>query len=165
MLSHKLEKLDSDRLRHGDLALVDRIRLNSVSSSHASAWLHALPCKGPVDLTLDSMAMQVCLQHRLGLRLAGPGDKCPQCAQHALLDAAGRHHLTCSTGGFVTSRHNRIRDGLYILCRQAGMNPALEQGSVHGDQTRPADILIPHWSLGKSAALNITVVSPRSPTY
>ena len=40
------------------------------------------------------------------------------------------------------------------------MNPGLEKGSVHGDQTRAADILIPHWSIGKSAAFDITVVSP-----
>ena len=104
--------------------------------------------------------MQVCLQHRLGLRVAGPGDQCSSCAHHTLLDAAGHHQLTCSSGGFVTSRHNRIRDALHVLCRQAGMNPELEQGASHGDQTRPADILIPHWSLGKSAAFDLTVVSP-----
>ena len=135
-LSHKLEKLDSDRLLHADdLTDVNRIRLMSVSAPHASAWLRALPCKCPIDLTLNSMEMQVSLQHRLGLRLAGPGD-CPTCAHHTLLDAAGHHHLTCSTGGSVTSRHNRIRDGLHSLCRHAGMaktTPGIHGGWKRGD--------------------------------
>ena len=42
------------------------------------------------------------------------------------------------------------------------MGPQVEAGSGlghEGHRTRPADILIPHWDLGKPAALNLTVTS------
>ena len=44
----------------------------------------------------------------------------------------------------------------------AGMSPELEKGASYGDQSRPADVLVPHWSLGKCGAFDLTVVSPLS---
>ena len=61
------------------------------------------------------------------------------------------------------SRHNRlIRDVLLESCRRACLGPQVEAGSGlghEGHRTRPADILIPHWDLGKPAALDLTVTS------
>ena len=39
-------------------------------------------------------------------------------------------------------------------------NPTLEAGSGYLNQTRPADILLPTWHLGRDAALDVTVVNP-----
>jgi hypothetical protein len=104
--------------------------------------------------------MQVALQHRLGIPLASLGETCGHCSSHAALDVLGHHQLTCSTGGFVATRHNRLRDALHALCSIAGLNPKKEQGSFSGDQSRPADLLVADWSLGKPAAFDLTVVSP-----
>ena len=40
------------------------------------------------------------------------------------------------------------------------MNPTLEAGSGYLNQTRPADISLPTWNLGRDAALDVTVVNP-----
>jgi hypothetical protein len=158
-LSVKLEKKDLVSLVAG-ASIVDRIRLHSVSSSRSSAWLQALPCRGPFDLTLLPNEMQIALQHRLGIPLSQAGDVCDRCSKHAELDLLGHHQLTCSTGGYVSTRHNRLRDNLSSLCSIAGLNPKKEQGASFGDLSRPADLLIDNWTLGKSAAIDLTVVSP-----
>jgi hypothetical protein len=57
----------------------------------------------------------------------------------------------------VTSRHNSRRNTIFNSCRRALLNPILEQGA---SLTRPADILIPVWSLGRSGAIDVTVAYP-----
>ena len=62
----------------------------------------------------------------------------------------------------MVSQHNRLRDVLLESCRLACLGPQVEAGSGlghEGHRTRPADILIPHWDLGKPAALDLTVTS------
>ena len=62
----------------------------------------------------------------------------------------------------MVSRHNRLRDVLIESCRRACLGPQVEAGSGlghEGHRTWPADILIPHWDLGKPAALDLTVTS------
>ena len=157
-LSSKLEDLRAASLRDQLVGLADRLRLASTAAPRSAAWLQALPCRGPLDLTLTADQAQVALQQRLGLPLAGPAEKCPLCGK--LLDALGHHHVTCSHGDDRNSRHNRLRDALFKLLSAAGMSPEKEQGSFEHDRTRPADVLVPSWSLGKSAAFDLTVVSP-----
>jgi len=141
-----------------DCSRTDEVRLCSLGAPRSSAWLLAMPCRGPLDLTLTADQMQVALQHRLGLPLAAPADTCPDCAKE--LDSLGHHSLTCGRGDYRTTRHNRLRDSLFSLLAAAGMSPQKEQGSFEADRTRPADVLVPDWKLGKSGAFDITVVSP-----
>jgi hypothetical protein len=162
LLSAKLEKLDRLSLVTPDTILADKIRLESLGAPHSSAWLQAIPCRGPVDLTLTANEVQVALRHRLGLPLASAGDRCALCAGKRDLDSIGHHQLTCMSQGMVTSRHNRLRDSLHFLCNSAGLNPLKEQGAHFGDMSRPADLLVPNWSLGKSAAFDFTVASPHT---
>ena len=52
-------------------------------------------------------------------------------------------------------------------CRRACIGVLVEAGSGLGlDQhrTRPADVLVPDWMLGKPAAFDITVTSPLNPS-
>ena len=52
-------------------------------------------------------------------------------------------------------------------CRRACIGARVEAGSGLGhDQrhTRPADVLVPDWMLGKPAAFDITVTSPLNPS-
>ena len=79
------------------------------------------------------------------------------------LDHFGHHALSCKNGSDVVSRHNRIRDTLFEFCQRAGLGAQLEAGSSLGHearQTRPADVLIPNWELGKPAAIDLCVTSP-----
>jgi len=159
-LSSKLERLVYSRL-YSDALVGDKLRLISVAARRSAAWLQAMPSRGPLDLTLLPDEMQVLLQHRLGLPLSRAGETCPiRCGE--LLDVLGHHQLTCKHGGFVVSRHNRVRDALFSLAAVAGMGPQKEQGAFMRDRTRPADILVNSWSLGKPAAFDLTFVSPQT---
>ena len=74
--------------------------------------------------------------------------------------------MTCRHGGDFVIRHNRLRDEILDLCCCAHLSVSVERG--HGltrdlDHTRPADILIAGWDIGKPAALDITITSPLCP--
>ena len=63
----------------------------------------------------------------------------------------------------MVTRHNRLRDEVFDLCRRAHLSVSVERG--HGltrdlAHTRPADILIAGWDRGKPAALDLTITSP-----
>ena len=63
----------------------------------------------------------------------------------------------------MVTRHNCIRDCIADFCRRAHLSPLLGQGCGIGpakDRSRPADILIPNWSLSRSAAFDIKVIHP-----
>jgi hypothetical protein len=157
--SSQLEIRDSNHLRDiVSASLADSIRLSSVSSVRSSAWLQAMPCRGPINQILEPDQMRVAIQHRLGLPVAPSGVICPACRKIPL-DPNGHHQLTCKNHGFVVGRHNAVRDTLFRVLSFAGMNPEKEQGASWRDLSRPADVLA-DWSLGKKAAFDISVVSP-----
>eukprot|EP00731_Ephydatia_muelleri_P017238 Em0010g336a len=82
------------------------------------------------------------------------------------LDHLGHHAVTCKYGGDVVSRHNRIRDILVETCRRAHIGVKVEVGnnlSRDHSKTRPADILLPNWFLGRTAALDVSITSPLNP--
>ena len=52
-------------------------------------------------------------------------------------------------------------------CRRANVSAQVEVGSGFGHDkhnTRPADVLVANWSLGKPAAFDLTVASPLNPS-
>ena len=57
-------------------------------------------------------------------------------------------------------RHNLMRDVLYQTAAAAMLGPVKEgRFLLPGRDARPADLLIPRWSGGQDAALDVTVVS------
>ena len=59
----------------------------------------------------------------------------------------------------MVSRHNTLRDVFYDFCQRACLGPRLEMGCGAGfdSQSRPADVLVPNWDLGKPAAFDLIV--------
>ena len=113
-----------------------------------------------LNLHLEPAEFQIAVKWWLGIAVTDI-PVCSFCPSQAL-DPLGHHALTCEHGGDVVSRHNRLRDVLLESCRRACLGPQVEAGSGLGHEehrTRPADILIPHWDLGKPAALDLTVTS------
>ena len=73
----------------------------------------------------------------------------------------GDHALCCGSGGERISRHNALREALHDTAVAAGLGPTKEgRFLLPGNDRRPADILVPHWSSGKDAAIDVTVVMP-----
>ena len=66
-------------------------------------------------------------------------------------------------GGDTVHRHNLLRDVFADSCRLAHLPVKLEVGNnltPDHDHSRPADVLVHNWSLGKPAAFDFCVTSP-----
>ena len=113
---------------------------------------------------MDPPKFQVALKLWLGMDLA-QGLNCTFCPSLAL-NPLGHHAITSKHGGDVVSRHNKLCDAFVECCRRANVSAQVEVGSGFGHDkcnTRPADVLVPNWSLGKPAAFDLTVTSPLNP--
>eukprot|EP00731_Ephydatia_muelleri_P011996 Em0006g890a len=72
----------------------------------------------------------------------------------------------CLKFGFQLEKLLRIRDILVETCRRAHIGDKVEVGnnlSRDHSKTRPADILLPNWFLGRTAALDVSITSPLNP--
>ncbi|KAL5486899.1 hypothetical protein EMCRGX_G019438 [Ephydatia muelleri] len=144
-------------------SVADKARLLSVSSPHAASWLSVVPSEN-LGLHLDPPVFQVAIKWWLGLDTS-EGSQCALCPG-STLDHLGHHAVTCKYGGDVVSRHNRIRDILVETCRRAHIGVKVEVGnnlSRDHSKTRPADILLLNWFLGRTAALDVSITSPLNP--
>ena len=140
----------------------NRAHLLSVSSPHAASWVSVIPSEG-LGLHLQPSEFQVAIKWWLGLDTSC-GSICPLCPGK-VLDPLGHHAFTCKRGGDVVTRHNKLRDTLAETCRRAHLSVKVEAGSnlsKDHSHTRPADILVPNWSLGKPAAFDLSVTSPHN---
>ncbi|KAL5505640.1 hypothetical protein EMCRGX_G007104 [Ephydatia muelleri] len=154
VLSSKIEDRQFGYLFHS-ATLTDRARLLSVSSPHTSAWLSITPSPR-LNLHLEPAEFQVALKWWLGIPVVR-GQSCPHCPSF-VLDDFGHHSLSCKHGGDVVSRHNKLRDVFLDFCQRACLGPRLEMGCGAGytnPQSRPADVLVPNWDLGKPAAFDL----------
>ena len=114
---------------------------------------------------LDPSEFQAGIKWWLGID-SSQGANCPFGSSHCL-DPLGDHALTCKYRGDVVSRHNRLRYVFLETCRRACIGAHIEAGSGLGHnqcRTRPADVLVPDWMLGKPAAFDITITSPLNPS-
>ena len=104
---------------------------------------------------------------------------CPLC--DGVMDVFADHALTCACGGDRTKRHNFVRNVGVRLATAAGWRPEPEKphllrarptagvrsedgseirGGERGPEARrPADIYVPRWDLGSSAALDLAFTS------
>ena len=74
-----------------------------------------------------------------------------------MADHFGDHQVGCGGNGDRIARHNAIHDVLF----SAALAPTKEAPSlVPRPLSRSADILLPHWSHGRPAALDVSVISP-----
>ena len=147
VLSSKLEDQQFNNLFQS-ATLTDRAHLLSISSPHASAWLSVTPSPR-LNLHLDPAEFQVALKWWLGIPVV-QGQSCPHL--HWMTLAITPSVVSIE---FVVSHHNKLRDIFSDFCQRACLGPRLETGCGAGftiTQSRPADVLVPNWDLGKPAA-------------
>eukprot|EP00731_Ephydatia_muelleri_P017721 Em0010g819a len=121
--------------------------------------------KALYGLHLDPIEFRVAVKWWLGLDTS-QGSQCAFCPAHSL-DPLGHHALTCKCGGDVVLRHNALRDTLVHFLHRAHASVQVEVGAglfPDHSQSRPADILLQNWNLGRPVALDISVVSPLNPS-
>ena len=161
-LSSKMEN-HQFKLLFDHSSLPDRARLLSVSFPNSAVWL-SMPGLN-YNQHIDPPEFQVALKWWLGMDLA-QGLNCTFCPSLAL-DPVGHHAITCKHGPDVVSRHNKLCDMFLECCRRANGSAKVEVGSGFGHDkhnTRPADVLVPNWSLRKPAAFDLTITSPLNPS-
>ena len=80
---------------------------------------------------------------------------CPKCDQ--VLDAMGRHCLTCMAGGDATRLHNALRDFVQAFALRAGVPAEKEESGLLPDdpRRRPGDLFFPQWPSGRPLALTL----------
>ena len=138
----------------------NRASLLSVSSCHAASWLSVIPSVG-LNLHLEPDEFQTALKWWQGIDTS-LGSCCPHCPDHQL-DPLGHHAVTCKGGGDVVLPHNSLWDVISQFCHRARLGGQLEVScglGVDKRHSRPADILVQNWIIGKPAAFDFTVTSP-----
>ena len=133
-------------------------RLKSLTLPHAGDWLNVVPSTA-LGLHLRPQEFVMVARYRLGLPLYSQEGPCPSCRRYS--DAQGNHAMCCGSGGERISRHNHLRDHLHETAAAAGLGPVREvRFLIPGEDSRPADVLLPNWIAGQDAALDVTVVNP-----
>ena len=100
-------------------------------------WLHALP--GRWSTTLLDPVFRWGLKQRLGFDAPGAGEPCGRTPPRGKrcnhpLDPLGRHARLCNKG-LYTRRHDRVRDHVALVARQAGLTAQTEQNVFVQGQT------------------------------
>ena len=161
-------------LTHPSKPLDFRAHLKLLQMEGANSWIHATP-NPAVGTKVSPQLFIPMVQRHLRIPFHSKAEYCPRCT--TVMDIYGDHALTCMVGGDRTKRHNMIRNVVVRLATSAGWRPEPEKtdllrsvSTVGGDIStsgeearpearRPADIFVPRWDLGGSAALDFAVTS------
>ena len=155
-----------------------RAHMSLLGLEGAGIWLHAIPSEA-LGTKIAPSLFTVMLKRRLRMPIFSEEFFCPLC--DAVMDVWADHALVCSCGGDRTKRHNILRNTCVRLANSAGWRPEAEKpgllrprpvlggrcedGSMDGEGSRgpearrPADVFVPCWDLGGSAALDFAVTS------
>jgi hypothetical protein len=145
-----------------DAPLRDKVRLTSEGHKHAGAWLSVVP-NSNLGFHFDKAEYLLLTHFHLGLPLlpaAAAGTPCDQCGQP--LDVFGDHLVSCRHAG-AWKRHNSFCDAVAAVAESIGVLKDTEV-EVSGRE-RPADLLIAHWSHGRDAAVDPTIIHSLNPSH
>ena len=163
----------------GRSSAATRAHLALVAAPGASAHLQAPPSEA-LGTAVPHSLMQIGIKRRLRVQLMDEEAFCPACGE--VMDVHCDHALTCACQGDRTRRHNKLRNGTFFAAQAAGFSgaelerpgllpprapgegPNAEEPDGDGldnDGRRPADVYVPRWRGGLSAALDFGVTSGR----
>jgi hypothetical protein len=132
---------------------------------HASSVWFTLPIPG-LGWTIEPFGYRLALRYRLGLPVYPVVRQCGRCRLYDI-DIFGDHAIHCASRPGYKLRHDQVCSSLFSLFKEACI-PVVKEAEVSFLTThlnvdrgfRPADILIPSWSEGKPACVDVTIVSP-----
>ena len=129
----------------------------STSIKHAGDWLSVIPSRA-LGLHVQDRDFCCCLRYWLSIPLCEEG-YCPVCG--APTDPFGDHYVMCKGLGDRIWRHDNLKEVIFSAARSAALAPRKEiPALIPGSNSRPADVYLPIWERGASAALDVTVISP-----
>ena len=136
----------------------------------AGAWLTALPLES-IGYTLNRQEFRDAICLRYGWKIPNTPLYCG-CKTKNSID----HTLNCKLGGYVTMRHNNLRDFeaslLKEICKDVKVEPELipigDTGTRRGNTAEKARLdvsAIGLWSSMERTFLDVRVMHPNSPSY
>ena len=141
-------------------SVADKAHLLSVSSPHAASWLSVVPSEG-LGLHLEPSVFQVAVKWWLGLDTSN-GSQCALMPKQCIRSPwSPRHNMQKRR-----RRGHPSQPSAQCVGGDLHLSVIVEMGSnltSNHDHSRPADILLPNWALGKPAAFDISVTSPLNP--
>ena len=108
-------------------SIEEKARLLAVSSPSASDWLHAMPIP-TLGLKLDPMSLKIACGLRLGSTLCHPH----KCICGVVVEANGRHGLSCNRQTGRYSRHAQINEIVERSLGQAKIPATTEPAGLSG---------------------------------
>ena len=166
------EEMFLQRLEEVKIAADDKLRrsIELACEKSAGAWLSALPLQA-MGFLLNKQEFRdgICL--RYGWKIPNTPTYCG-CGQKNTVD----HTLSCLLGGYVTMRHNSIRNleanMLREVCKDVKVEPELlpignseTQSSNRADKARLDVSAVGVWSSMERTYLDVRVFHPNSPSY
>ena len=146
--------------------------LEAVTEKGASSWLNALPLKEH-NFYLDKQTFWDTIHLRYGLDLARLPTKCV-CNQSYSVE----HALNCKRGGFISTRHNEVRDFTAELlsetCSDVSVEPLLtpltgeifQYKTANRDDHARLDVSARDvWIRGGKAYFDVKVFNPLAQSY
>jgi hypothetical protein len=157
-LSNVIDQNQFDHLYVQSTSPRSKALLLSSSIPHSGDWLKVIPSPS-LGLHMQDLEFRLCLRYWLGVQIFPDDSTCSIC--QSVCDSFGDHHVGCGGNGDRILRHNALRDILFSTTQSAALAPRKEVPSlISGRCSKPADILLPHWTGGKPAALDVSVISP-----
>jgi hypothetical protein len=157
-LSNRIEELLFEEAL-AQATVVDAARQLAQSGPQAAAWLSVLPNR-EAGFAFTPTEFTLLVRWWLGQPVFSSVAPCRQCGD-ANNDEHGYHALVCRCWGGRIYRHHALANVLTTFLKCAHHNPQREK-SFDGS-TRPADVYLPHWELGKPLALDLAVTHPLQP--
>ena len=136
----------------------------------AGAWLSALPLQA-LGYVLNKQEFRDSIYLRYGWMIPNTPTYCGCKVKNSV-----NHTLNCKLGGYVTMRHNNIRDLeaslLKEVCKDVKVEPELlpignveTQSSNRADKARLDVSAVGVWSSMERTFLDVRVMHPNSPSY
>jgi ubiquitin len=141
-----------------EIPLFEAARVRAQSGPHAADWLTVLP-NPEWGYAFTPLEFVTLVRWWLGERVYPIGSSCRHCG--SANDLGGYHALTCRCWGGRIYRHHALANVLTSYLRAAHHGAQREKG-VDG-VTRPGDVFLPHWELGKPLAVDLAVTHPLQP--
>ena len=175
MISNTREKKQKEKSRKIEESIqndFDRKRIKMAQEKGASSWLTALPIKD-LGFSLNKQEFQDAVALRYSLPIKNLPSTCT-CGKIFTTD----HAMICKMGGFVTIRHNELRDTIHDMlsevCVDVKKEPLLipltgeklkNASSNKLDNARVDVSARDFWSKGQRAFFDIRVFDPMAQSY
>ena len=145
-----------------------RARWVSQSGKGAGSWAFVTPSRSK-GFAFTPTEFRTLSRWWFGMDIYGQDRPCPAngCSLH--LQKNGEHALLCKNGHGLITRHNALCVEFASFCSKANMAPQREKSLGNrgpgGGLTRPADVFLPTYTLGKGMVLDFAVTHAQQTKY